>query len=264
MSTQYNPAALGGYLLACLPFHILVFREACTRPTRWLSGIGAGLVSLVLVLTFSRGACLGLAFSWLFYLWITDRRKRVVVYFLLILLVVASASIPKSPLRRLGFHYLGPGGAVSQYRLNRAAIAWRMFWDHPLAGVGYEQYRVRFDEYDSGEDCTPHKSQIADNMYLTILAETGLAGSVGFTVLSGWLLVGAWRRLRRNTRPPPDTFRLIICTMALVGLLVDMAGYEFFYWPNQYLHLMFIVGCMAALFRAVPPVVGAARPLRDV
>ncbi len=104
---------------------------------------------------------------------------------------------------------------------------------------------------------------IADNMYLTILAETGLAGSIGFIVLAGWLLVGAARRLRRSPRPPPAQLRLALCTMALIGLLVDMAGYEFFYWPNQYLHLMCIVGCMAALFRLVPPAGVSPAPAPD-
>jgi len=253
MSTQFNPAALGGYLLASLPFHILFFREAVSVRLRWVIGVCAALVTVVLVLTFSRGACLGLLAAWLFYLWVTDRRRSVLVYGLLAMVIVAAASIPGSPFSRLGIHYLGRGGAVSQYRLNRAVIAWRMFRDHPLAGVGFEHYRIRFGEYDDAEDDTPHKNMIADNMYLTILAETGLAGSTGFVVLSCWLLLNAGRRLRRSPRPPPAQLRLVLCTMALVGLLVDMAGYELFYWPNQYLHLMLITGCMAALFSSVPP-----------
>ncbi len=254
MSTQYNPAALGGYLLASLPFHILLFQEARSSRIRWLTGISSGLVVLVLVLTFSRGACLGLLASWMFYLWLTDRRRKALVYAFLVLVLVAAASVPHSPFKRLGLHYLGRGGAVSDYRLNRAVIAWRMLRDNPLAGVGYEQYRNRFDEYDRQEDFTPNKNMIADNMYLTLLAETGLSGSAGFAVLVGWLLVNAGRRLRRSRHPPPATLRLALCTMALIGLLVDMAGYELFYWPNQYLHLMVVVGCMAALFRVVPPI----------
>jgi putative inorganic carbon (HCO3(-)) transporter len=254
MSTQFNPAALGGYLLASLPFHILLFREAPSNRTRWLTGISSGLVALVLVLTFSRGACLGLLASWMFYLWFTDRRRKALVYALLALLLVAVASVPNSPLRRLGLHYLGRGGAVSQYRINRAVIAWRMLRDNPVAGVGFEQYRNRFDEYDRREEFTPNENMIADNMYLTLLAETGLSGTAGFVVLAGWLLINAGRRLRRNRHPPPAALRLALCTMALLGLLVDMAGYELFYWPNQYLHLMVVVGCMAALFRVVPPV----------
>lgn len=256
MSTQFNPAALGGYLLASLPFHILLFREAKTLPLRLITGAATGLVALVLVLTFSRGACLGLAVSWIFYLTVTDRWRKALVYALLILLVFAAASLPGSPFRRLGMYYLGRGGVVSDYRLNRAEIAWRMFRDHPLIGVGYEHYRIRFGEYDLVEDSTPHKNMIADNMYLTILAETGLVGSTGFLVLAVWLLLGACRRLRRLSRPPPAELRLALCTMALIGLLVDMAGYELFYWPSQYLQLLFIVGCMTALFRAVPPAAG--------
>jgi O-antigen ligase len=128
--------------------------------------------------------------------------------------------------------------------------------------VGYEHYRIRFGEYDVAEDGTPHKNQIADNMYLTILAESGLAGSIGFVVFAGWLLAGAARRLRRESRPPPGQLRLALCTMALVGLLVDMAGYELFYWPGQYLHLLIVAGCMAALFSSVPPAAVRRRPDR--
>jgi len=37
-------------------------------------------------------------------------------------------------------------------------------------------------------------------------------------------------------------WQLLACLMAFGGLLVDMAGYEFFYWPNQYLFLCLLIG----------------------
>ena len=249
MSSQYNPAALGGYLLASLPFHVLLFREARSRRAQWLAAAGVALLALVLILTFSRGAFLGLVAAYLFYLHIHDRRLKAIVYGTLLCLFVAAASIPGSPFQRLGFRSLGRMGVVSQYRTNRADIAWRMFRDHPLAGVGLEQYRVHFEEYDLEEEYTPRENRIADNMYLTLLAETGLAGTLGFALLAGSLIQRAGRRLRRSSRPPPGELRLIICLMAFIGLLVDMAGYELFFWPNQYLHLLFIVGCLSALFK---------------
>jgi len=53
-----------------------------------------------------------------------------------------------------------------------------------------------------------------------------------------------WRCLMILNAGIQQRWFLLVGLMALVGLLVNMAGYEFFYWPNQYLLFCMIIGCI--------------------
>jgi O-antigen ligase len=77
----------------------------------------------------------------------------------------------------------------------------RMFEEKPLFGWGYEN----FDKFDYrfqrrvGDLITPDKDHASHNVYLTILAEQGLAGLALFLAPMMWVLFAtarAWPRMR--------------------------------------------------------------------
>ncbi len=59
-------------------------------------------------------------------------------------------------------------------------MTFNMLKDHPFFGVGFKNFRVKFNRYkiDKNEN-TPMEFRIPDNMYLTLLAETGVVGFSG-------------------------------------------------------------------------------------
>ena len=94
----------------------------------------------------------------------------------------------------LGFERLNPLGATSSIRLKTWASALAMVRDHPLVGVGLDQFGRLYPDYihptlrDTNEINTSHPHNIVLNIWLRM----GLLGLVAF----GWLLVRFWMKMR--------------------------------------------------------------------
>lgn len=80
----------------------------------------------------------------------------------------------------------------SDGRIRLWSVAWRMWQEHPVLGVGIGQYRAVADQYVFGG-----VSNIAHNTYLSFLAETGL---VGFVILVSLPLAVFLRVIRSRRR----------------------------------------------------------------
>ncbi|MCB0193556.1 MAG: O-antigen ligase family protein, partial [Anaerolineae bacterium] len=78
-------------------------------------------------------------------------------------------------------------------RLSENTVGWLMFTDHPLIGVGLENYKTNYLHYseDLGIDVR-REERGAHNMYLEIAAETGLMGLFAMGLIM-WVLYRAVR-----------------------------------------------------------------------
>ncbi|MFI5363270.1 MAG: O-antigen ligase family protein [Elusimicrobiota bacterium] len=86
----------------------------------------------------------------------------------------------------------GAAAPAPQSRLILWRVAWRMFRDHPLTGVGLGHYSTLFDRYSPPYEGEAHWGT-AHNIYLHQLAERGLVGFAALMLLFGVLLTRAWR-----------------------------------------------------------------------
>jgi O-antigen ligase len=244
VSTQFNPAVLGSYLLGCLPFNLFLFKKASVRMPfmRFLGGMGLILCTVVMILAFSRGVFLAFIAMVLFYFIAQKRYRAVVMVFAALLVFGFTCFHLPYPFNRFGPGMTNWGDSVfSDYRFTRCAMAGEMLKDNPLTGIGFQHFRIRFNEYYTGEYKVPHEFMIADNMYLTMLAETGLIGFSAFFIFISFILIRGWRRFAAR-----KDFKMLILLCAFIGLLVNMAAYELFYWPNQYMFFCILAGLIAA------------------
>jgi O-antigen ligase len=87
---------------------------------------------------------------------------------------------------------------TSDGRIQLWSVAWKMWQEHPVLGVGIGQYRAVADQYIFGG-----VGNIAHNTYLSFLAETGLVGFVVFISLPLAIFVRVLRSKRDgNTFAP--------------------------------------------------------------
>ena len=106
-----------------------------------------------------------------------------------------------------------------------ARVAWNMFLDYPLFGVGLGHYRDHNTDYTTDRSIDAPLSKVRPyvqhNVWLGLLTETGLAGVIAFTLLIGCWLRNAWRLYATRDAPP----------WARQQALLFLAGFAA-YFPN--------------------------------
>ncbi len=251
MSTLSNPTDLGSYCLACLPFIYFSIRRA--RKLRLLGVCALLIVVFVLFMTFSRAAFLGF-FGLVFARFYFAHRKRLAFLFLclaagIVLLATVNNDRNIGGIDRFGFArmFYGTDAIISDYRVSRIVMATRILRDHPFCGIGLRQFPLRFRDYfvPYSEYSTPSELMIADNMYLTLLAETGIVGFLGFVLFVGFIFWGALKRLKVADKSLSHEFLLLLLP-GLVGMLINMGGTDSLYWPSMCMFFALLCGSISA------------------
>lgn len=103
----------------------------------------------------------------------------------------------------------------ARQNVNRSQIwnaSWKMFADHPIAGVGLAGYWIAVPTYhDASGSLTP---QEAHNDYLELLASGGVIGAL----LGLWFVLLVFQKIRRNLHSK-NHFHRTACFGATVGLI---------------------------------------------
>jgi O-antigen ligase len=259
VSTQLNPSPLGSYLLGCLPFNFLMFRVV-KGFSRFMAGAGLVTVFVVLIFTFSRGAFSALMALVIIYLFI---KKKYIGLLLVgvslsaLLLFASNLPYPFSRLSREGI--IGPEGSglLSDYRMERYRIAYRMLKDHPFTGIGFWHFKLRFEEYDINKHRLQMETMIADNTHLTILSEAGTIGFLGFIIFVFCSFKKGLKSYRKR-----ENLSALVALMSFLGIFFNMGGYELFYWPGPYFCFCLAAGCIEAQFRNDTNKAGLKLPTR--
>ncbi len=129
-------------------------------------------------------------------------------------------------------------------RLAHWQAAWYMAEQAPLYGVGLGNYEVVYDDYRLiyWEKPLGH----AHNLYLNMLAETGVVGLIAYLLF--WAIVF---RLTWSLRRQPDPWSRSIA-VGLLGCWVYVAVHSVFdnlYVNNLFLHIGVLLGILAILHR---------------
>ncbi|HNT30152.1 MAG TPA: O-antigen ligase family protein [bacterium] len=198
---------LAGFLL---PMLLIGFTLVLTETSRKrLALLLPGLVCMgsVFVLTYSRAAWLSLAFGFLplFVLLAVRLGWKKVVFVTVSMLAICLLCV-KLLTRADGFAVLPdmqrnrvvsveqPGANSSvEGRWQFWQGAWTMFLDHPLTGVGLDQFGTEYPRYQQD---VRYFSYSAHQFYLELLAETGSVGLVTLAVLLVGISLLGYRTIR--------------------------------------------------------------------
>ncbi|MEU5878054.1 O-antigen ligase family protein [Spirillospora sp. NPDC047279] len=235
MATATHPIEFGVVLAMLLPLavHGAVFAPEGRKGRRWLV---VALILMVLPMTVSRSAVLGMAVVCVVILPIWPAIWRVVAIMVLGVLTVALRALVPGLIGTLTslVSSIGTDSSTvarsSDYVVLGEAVAHR-----PWLGQGFGTY-------------LPQSYRILDNQYLLSLVETGVVGLVALltVLLSGWFLARSARRASTD----PEVRHLAQCFAAAAAVAVFSFGtFDAFSFPMVANLAFLILGCCGALWR---------------
>lgn len=178
VSTLDNPNMLGEYLILIMPLAFSLFIANHARGRRFLSVIAIASIGACLILTWSRGAWLGLLLAMCIYALFATRKSLFAFILGIFSLPFLPAILPQSIWAR--FSSIGnTTDSSTMYRVN----IWRgtvdMLKENFFSGIGIGEsaWREIYPSYSlSAIEAAPH----SHNIYLQITVELGIVGLIVF------------------------------------------------------------------------------------
>ena len=221
-STLGNPNVLGTYFLLVIPVTFAGMLTAKTNQGRLYFLGCAGLMCLCLVLTFSRGAYLGILFAAAIFALLLDRRFFVPGILAVIIIFLA---MPEAILHR--FFSIGDLEDTStSYRVFIWMGTLSMLQDYWFSGVGPGEaaWDLVYPAYAFNMIIAPH----SHNLFLQIMVDAGLPGLAVFLCVIYQYFKAAFAALRRRVMGEQRVL-VIAAISAVAGFLVmSMTDYTFY------------------------------------
>jgi putative inorganic carbon (hco3(-)) transporter len=200
-----DPNTFGQVLATSAVLAVYLALMQTRRATRVLAAGLAVVCAAGVVYTQSRAALIALLIAAVAIAVLRGVRVRVVAFAASAAIVVGLLVLPQSLQERVGaLTDLASSDPVAledtalRGRTSENLVAMRMWTDHPLVGVGPDNFEVRYLAYSAAIGIDPRPQQRgAHNLYLESLAETGILGGLAFFAVLGLALTGAWRARSR-------------------------------------------------------------------
>jgi O-antigen ligase len=190
-SLLFHFNSLAGYLNLVIPLAIACAVLAKDRALRFLGAACAAVATVAVFLTQSRGGLLATVGILIIAVWFLV--PRLIARFKLLGGAVLVCMLLLPPLLNQFQRLQSFDDPDASSRLLVWAAAAALFFGHPIIGVGYGNYRFLY----AGAVPGPLD---AHNIYLQLLAETGLVGFLSFFILL-WLFISLARKSIRGQDP---------------------------------------------------------------
>lgn len=248
-----------------------VGRRSRTEQAAYLAG--ATVIGLAILFTYSRGGMLSLGAVGVLLL--LSRRVKITRVTILIAVVLLAVLVPtKAGQRLLTIEALVSSGgdgttdASMDKRQQLLAVAWRMFNDHPLVGVGVGNFGKHYETYANlvgfaGPDYTPLGArQYAHNLYLETAAETGLLGLCALAVAMTVSLAALYRS-RKMLLERGENARASLVTAIAIAIIGYLLSSAFLHHSGVHRYLWLILGLGVAAVRLTANVAVAFEDRRE-
>ena len=215
-----------------LPMFVCLASTETSKYLRWAFRLAIPMGIVAVVLTYSRGAMLGMAVLLVF--WALKSRYKVLAAIGLV--VTASAIIAYAPdawVQRMETVRTAPEtDASAQSRLRAWRFAAELSHDHPIFGGGFETFTLPlYTQYGIDDTHGPH------SIYFQVLAEHGAPGLCIFLALIAscwWSCRGLIQRFRANDSSHylseyARMLQLSILTFLVSGAFLGRAYFDLFY-----------------------------------
>ena len=189
-----------------IAFHFLMSEKRLIL--KLIAAWSLAVCSLSIIFTFSRGGAVALAIVLIAL--VLYRRPRPLEFIALALLIIGMvAFLPSQYSARLDTVAQIVTGqadvreeASLRGRLSELLVAWQMFIEHPIVGVGVGNYPAYYQSYSRQIGLDPRtENREPHNLFLEVAAETGIVGLIVFFMVLYYSYRGihdAWIAFKKN------------------------------------------------------------------
>lgn len=246
-STLENPNMLGQYLILAIPLGGAKLLSAKKWPERIFYLCCCGIMCLCMILTFSRGAWLGLLFAGLVFVVLLNPRLILLAPVALIALYFV---LPDTVIDR--FASIGNlGDNSTSYRVSIWMGVLAMLKDYWLCGIGPGDaaFNMVYPAYSYNGISAPH----AHNLFLQIVCDAGVVALIVFLVLLFVYFRMMCSALGREKEWGSRMLQIAF-TAGVCGFLVQaMTDYSFYNYRVMFLFWAFLALGAAAARRSLMP-----------
>ncbi len=217
-----NPVGTGMLINLALAACLIAWPRR-SRVGKWLTAISSLVMLAGLYSTLTRSVWMGTAALFGLLLWIyAPRRMRVLgSAAAIVALLGLLTGLGDSLLALKRDKHLTASAAADSVKLRPilATVAWKMFCDHPLLGVGYGHYlnhnRAYLADRDVDLPLEKAKPYIQHNVFLAQLVDCGLIGLAMMGILLiAWTLLGI--QLARDGSAEPERREIGVALLAFL------------------------------------------------
>jgi probable O-glycosylation ligase (exosortase A-associated) len=225
--------AFGLALNMCLP---LLFFLAGQEKQKWMRiaiWINFASTVLVVLLTYSRGALLGLGVVFMAIM-LKSRHKLIGALFTVVVAFLVLSFAPEAWMQRMGQFASGDLDASAQQRLVSWGTSWNFVHDYPITGGSFDVLPNVdvFQRYQPRPLPLGFLSSGPHSIYFQLLADQGFPGLVLFLLLIASCYWSLWR-VRVASRSIPNADYLVPYThmveVSILGFMVSGAFLGFVY-----------------------------------
>lgn len=217
-----SPNNLALYLDRALPLALALLLFVTDKRRRSVYALSALVIALALYLTYSRGAWVGIAAGLAFIALASDRRARIALSGLLIVGVIAVVPFLQTE-RAQSLFQIGTGTGF--FRVSVWESAWSMIRDHPIFGVGLDNFLYEYPKYINPAAWREPNLSHPHNIVLDFWARLGIAG----VFVLAWMLFEFYRRGSRAARGVNRALAIGLMASMTAGLAHGLIDAAYFY-----------------------------------
>ena len=240
-STIGNAAFLAGYSLLAFGLSVYYYLNEPDKNYKYFALTASGLNLIVLLLTSTRGAILGLSlgiFVFIFFsvIFLAGKIRKLFLVILMIIIALGGGFfLFRSTLANSGIEFVNRLATISlaDATVKNRLVVWRMalreFKFHPYLGVGMENFDVIYNKYYT-PDISENWFDRTHNVYLDQLVSGGLLGLAAYLAILFYLFYLLFKKRKDDYWQFAVLFSLLIAYGVHNFFVFDTLNTSFLYF----------------------------------
>lgn len=213
------------------------------------------------IISFSRGGFIGLVVATI-YCWYNTQRRMLAAALVAMLIGIMYLSAPQgygARLKSISEENVQSGTGESRWYSWK--LAWRMFLDHPIIGVGPGNYPFLTEDYQTTKELSDRNAyrrnmwgRAAHSLHFTVLSELGFIGILLFYGMA-YACHRDLKKLRKkdatHTGIEAESVGLKFLSLAVNGALITFLATASFVSVFDYPHFWILIGLCTAVINVI-------------